>query len=184
VNQSAARQPFRLTLTPTSARLERLESETAPAVVYWEHSFEALPFSTGVVQFGHHSYNPMKDDSGVPATWHWDGIRIEPAIPFRIETVEPRYIRVTSRDGDAAGVVTFPPAAPDAYLRFSATMGVKVNGELVAAQVEPTNSALAQSYFVPIPEGSTSATIEFEPLGKYNCSHGCLAKDFAVWSLR
>jgi hypothetical protein len=44
----------------------------------------ALPFTSGVVQFGHHSYDPTKDGSGSPNTWHWDNFSLTPSTPFTI----------------------------------------------------------------------------------------------------
>jgi len=41
----------------------------------------------------------------------------------------------------------------------------------------------ASSYFVPIPAGSTSATIDFTADDWYTPGYGCFARDFHVWAL-
>ena len=117
-------------------------------------------FPSGIVQLGHHSYDPANDGEGTPATWHWDSLAItnssDAGTAFTIQHAAPR--QVTS-----AGVVTFPPAPPEAFLRFAALCRPVVNG--VARTYQPTAEAHrpehASSYFVPIPAGSTSATIGF-----------------------
>ena len=80
-NQSAARQKFVLTLTRTHLKLERMASATASYALYIDRDVPDVGFSQGVVQFGHHSYNPTKDGAGVPATWHWDNMTISPSVP-------------------------------------------------------------------------------------------------------
>ena len=174
-DESATRQTFKLTLTATSAKFERLASATAPALVFWNHSFAALPFSSGVVQFGHHSYSPDKDGAGVPATWHWDAVSISPAIPFHMSAVSPEYITNTT-----AQTVTFAPAPTGAYLRFAAWGNtVRVNGVQYQPVFGQTNDTLkAYSYSVPIPAGTTSATVQLS-----NSPSGVMGKGFSVWSM-
>lgn len=60
-NQAATRQPFRLTLTTTHVRFERLPTATGAAEVFIDQNIPALNFTSGVVQIGHHSYTPTKD---------------------------------------------------------------------------------------------------------------------------
>jgi hypothetical protein len=53
--------------------------------LWWVNNrIPALSWTRGVVQFGHHSYNPTKASNGRAATWHWDTVSIRPAKKFRI----------------------------------------------------------------------------------------------------
>lgn len=178
VNQAASRQPFKLTIANGRIRFERLASSTAPAVVYWDVA--ATPsFTVGVVQFAQHSYTPTKDGAGEPATWHWDNLDAQPSTPFTIIHASPR--------ATSGGVVTFDAPAPaGAYLRFSAICRPVVNGVTATRQ----DSALVgqsyhpehfSSYFVSVPEGSTSATVSFGADGWY--SGPCLMNGATLWSL-
>ena len=67
---------------------------------------QPLDWSTGVVQFGHHSYNPTKvcNHNGTcgPNTWHWDNVIIDPALPFTIIPANSRYTEQST-----GGTLTF-----------------------------------------------------------------------------
>ncbi len=120
-----------------------------------------LGWDQGVVQIGHHSYNPKKECASCePNTWHWDNILIQPAIPFTMLKADRRYV-----DADASiKHVNLTAATPeDAYLRFS---GIGFNLEVSfdngntwqAAQLqthkyEPLADEHFKSYWMPIPEG-------------------------------
>lgn len=178
VNQSASRQPFKLTIANGRIRFERLASATAPGLLFWD--IAATPsFTTGVVQFGHHSYTPTKDGAGVPATWHWDNLDAQPSTPFTIVHSLDRYTQ--------GGTIQFEhPAPAGAVLRFAAICSVKVNG----VPVSRVPSALLgygytsfhmSSYSVPVAEGATSAVISFGQDGGY--PGPCIAEGFTLWSL-
>jgi hypothetical protein len=140
----------------------------------WIDTAVAIPFSLGTVQFGHHSYTPTKDGAGVPATWHWDNISVDPSVPFTIIKANERFT--------TGGVITFPPAPAGASLRFSAVGAVTVNGVSATPRgTDATSFEAAASYFVPIAEGSTSATIGLSSRGWYNGPF--IAKDFHLWAL-
>jgi hypothetical protein len=178
VTDFARRDTMEVTVTPTRVRL------TMPqyGLVLVDQTIPALPFTSGVVQFGHHSYSPTKDGSGSPNTWHWDNFSIDPAIPFSITKAGgPNYIQ----SPNGSGTVTFPPAPAGAELRFSGLSGpggIKVNG----ATVQPRGPVRAQeqvaSYSIPIAEGATSATIQVAS-SVWCGGRSCQAKDFHVWSL-
>mgnify|MGYP000979022479 CR=1 FL=1 len=174
------RETFRLTLSKTHMKFEMVASATAKNVVWVDADIPALDFSQGVVQFGHHSYNPTKDNSGVAATWHWDNVTISPAVPFTIERADRRYV-------DAADqVVTFAEGAPSgSNLRFAA------NGEHIeistdngatwtAARIQPAQKTTdkMQNYFTPIPAGTTAVRLR----GKATYMGPFFAQDFAIWS--
>ena len=178
-NQAATRQTFKFTVANGRMKFERLASATAPALTFWDVAATAN-FTSGIVQFGHHSYTPTKDGAGVPATWHWDNIQVEPSTPFTMVKAEQRYTQ--------GGTVTFQSPAPaNSYLRFAAVCRVRIDGNLVTRQTtsyrwgQGYNPGHQSSYFVPIAEGKTSVGITFEPDDWY--SGPCIAKDFAIWSL-
>ncbi|MDZ7632619.1 MAG: hypothetical protein U5K74_15050 [Gemmatimonadaceae bacterium] len=129
----------------------------------------SLPFSQGVVQFSHKSYNPTKCEfncGGAPRaanTWHWDEIFIAPSVGFTIIRGDKRHL-----DG-AGGTVTFRSAAPaNGKLRFSAigmAPDVSFDGgrtwqQPVALPVGKTNDPDMQ-YFTPIPAGTVQ--VSFRP---------------------
>jgi hypothetical protein len=173
-NQAATRQPFNLTLTATHVRFERLASATGPAVVFVDRDIPALSWTQGVVQFGHHSYDPFKDGAGVAATWHWDEFDVQPSTAFTIEHAAPRALFDT-------GTVTFPAAPSGAYLRFSALCRPVVNGVAASKMTDSGHPEHASSYMVPIPAGSTSASIGFAADSWF--FQDCQAKDFSTWAL-
>lgn len=183
-NQAATRQTFKLTIANGRMKFERLASATAPALLFWDVAAVA-PFTSGVVQFAHHSYVPTKDGAGVPATWHWDNLTIAPARPFTMIKADRRYV---DRKG---GTVTFASPAPEnAYLRFSAICRVSVNG--VRVDWQPAYSRWdgtlhhspdhVADYFVPIAAGTQTVDLSFAADGFWTTGLGCIAKDFSIWS--
>lgn len=178
-NQAATRQTMKLTIANGRMKFERLASATAPALVFWDVA-ATVPFTSGIVQFGHHSYTPEKDGAGVPGTWHWDNITLSNSTPFTMIKADRRYTQ--------GGTVNFASPAPaNAYLRFAGICRVSVNGQAVAQQPTVNRWGLSQnqghmaSYFVPIAEGTQSVNVSFSADGWY--SSPCIAKDFSIWSL-
>ena len=174
VDQAMNRQHFKLTLSPTHVRFERLTSPTAPALVFIDQNIPALSWTQGVIQFGHHSYTPSKDNSGSPNTWHWDEVAITPAVPFYIDRTNQPWTK-------GGNVSASHPAPANSYLRFEAICRPVVNG-VAATKMLDTHKEHFGSYMVPIPEGSTSWNIGFTDDGWYSTSEGCLAQGFSVWS--
>jgi hypothetical protein len=172
-NQSATRQAFKLSLTPTTMKFERLPSVTAPAMVYWEVPID-VNFTKGVVQFEHHSYNPTKDGAGTHATWHWDNLRVSPEVPF---TINKGSIRQLTTSGN----VTFTEPAPaNSYLRFTGICRIAVNGTNVAKKAFAGHYEHAAPYLVPVAPGTTSVNIGFSADDWY--SGPCFARDFSIVS--
>lgn len=140
-----------------------------------------LGFSTGVVQFGHHSYNPTKNGGDNKAnSWSWDTFRIAPTKPLTITTASPRLMM------DNGGSITFPPAPANARLRFSGVCAIEMNTgsgwQKLATQ--PQEQKLVEhfsSYFVPIPQGTTTASFRFTGEGWYT-GFPCAVKDAHVWT--
>jgi hypothetical protein len=50
-----------------------------------------ISWTDAMVMLGHYSYNPRKNNGGIENTWHWDNLRIEPAVPFDINQSTRRY---------------------------------------------------------------------------------------------
>lgn len=170
------RETFRLSLTPGSLKFELLaggpNSGGVTPVAFIDNVIPNLGFTRGVVQFGHHSYNPTKDDSGVPATWHWDNVSIAPAVPFTIIRATQRYT--------TGGTVTFnAPAPANAYLRFAANgSNVTVNGQPARIQPAEQNVDRFKSYWMPIPEGTMSVTFA----GNATPNGPFFVQDVSIWS--
>ena len=140
----------------------------------------AVDYTSGVVQFGHHSYTPEKDSGGTPGTWHWDNVSISPSIPFTIIRADRRAVF------ESGETVRFSQPAPaGAHLRFSAVGVVEVSldgGPFVAAeQPKPDGAANhASSYWHPVPEGTQTVQFRFSDRDWY--SGPFHAKDFAIWA--
>jgi hypothetical protein len=179
-NEAAARQTFKLTVGNGRMKLERLQSATATALVFWDEAV-SVPFTSGVVTFGHHSYTPTKDGAGVPGTRHWDNIALNPAVPFTMIKADRRYTQ--------GGVVNFSSPAPaHSFLRFSGLCQISVDG--VAVERVPDydrwnmgyHPEHTSSYWVPIQQGKQSVNVSFSADGWYDQGFGCIAKDFSIWS--
>lgn len=177
VNQAAVRQHFVLTLSATHVKFERLVNTGVPSRIFIDQDIPALGWTQGVVNFGHHSYNPTKDGSGQPATWHWDEFAIDPAVPFYIGKTSPRWV------GSASTITATALVPTGAYLRFSAICRPTINGVVQTKQSSSGHPEHYASYLVPIVAGSTSWAIDFLPDDWYNSSFGCSAKDFSVFAL-
>jgi hypothetical protein len=174
-NQAAVRQPFKLTLTPTHIRFERLVASpaTGPAIVYIDRDIPALSWTQGVVQLGHHSYNPTKD-GGSPNTWHWDQLAITPAVPFTI-------IHFPTRATSGGTVTASAPAPANAYLRFAAVCKPTVNGTTPAKMTDSGHPEHFSSYLMPIAQGTQSFAVSFSADGVMN--QGCSMQDYSIFSL-
>ncbi|WP_255603941.1 hypothetical protein [Oscillochloris sp. ZM17-4] len=131
---------------------------------WYDTAIPDLGWDQGVVQFGHHSYNPMKDCAGPcsPNTWHWDNISISPAVPF---TIIKGNQYVVNKDSEGTPVRLSSPAPSRASLRFTGMYdGIEVsfdNGttwrpaSLQQIDTSQANMYHFQSYWMPIPAGTT-----------------------------
>lgn len=141
-----------------------------PSLNAWwvDNTFADLGWSSGVLQIGHHSYNPQKDCQPLPLvgpcvanTWHWDNVSIDPAVPFTM-------LQADKRRADQAGPqLNFSGRAPsNAFLRFTGIgtgLGVSFDGG--STWQTPRLQAFEQllgdehfrSYWTPIPAGAQSA---------------------------
>jgi hypothetical protein len=124
-----------------------------------------LGFTQGVVQLGHHSYNPTKAENGHPGTWHWSEFSISSSVPFTMLRGDIQSINSNTHRG-----VCFPaPATSESHLRFAGVGTIEVSFDggrnfvapQPAAQIGPHNEGAAQvglfaSYWTPIPQGTRS----------------------------
>jgi hypothetical protein len=190
-------------LTPDAKRRDKFELRLSRTHIrfgmpaynfYWiDSAFPNLGWSRGVVQFGHHSYNPAKDagcqinqnaaTGCAPTTWHWDNISIRPAVPFTILRADHRMI-----DAANGSQVSFPTAAPaDAHLRFAGIgdkLQVSFDGgatwQVAAPQAqEKSAEEHFSSYWTPVPQGTTS--VQFR--GSDWWGGTWMARDISIWAL-
>lgn len=136
-------------------------------LVWVDSAIPTVPFSEGVVTFGHHNYGADKD-GGRPNTWHWDNVTISPSVPFTIVRTDRR---VTGYGGpDSARTFVFEAPAPArSYLRFNAIgEGVQVSFDGGPyARATRTGPLIKvehpSSYLIEVPEGATRATFRITP---------------------
>jgi hypothetical protein len=153
----------------------------------WVDAAINLPFTRGVVQFAHQSYNPDKQCPLAPAcagTYHWSNISISPAAPFTmLRPTQPHSLH----EGASNAPLTLPQPAPgNSFLRFAAmAQGVQVSfdgGRIYrAAQVQPASRNAPPgflSYWTPIPTGTTSVTVK----GIDYSNLPWWVEDVSVWS--
>jgi hypothetical protein len=180
-------------LTPSAMQRETFELRLShshikfgmPDYDFWwvDADIPGLDWTQGVVQFGHHSYNPTKDCNNPcgPNTWHWDNLAISQAVPFTIIHTDRRFVEPGS-----ARVNLSAPAPANAYLRFAAigkNIEVSFDGGVTwqKAQIRPQlkyEEDKFWSYLTPIFAGATTVHFRGEPWwgGTW------MAKDITVWS--
>ncbi len=183
-------------LTPDAKRRDTFEVRVSrdhlrmgmPGYNYlWVDS--ALPdlgWSQGVVQLGHHSYNPTKDCESPcgPNTWHWDNIQISPAQPFTLIKADRRYV-----DSELLKPVALSQPVPEgAFLRFAGIgedLEVSFDGgqswQPAQRQAQDATFLKAehfQSYWTPIPPGVSQVQFRGESWygGDWNI------RDISVWA--
>jgi hypothetical protein len=164
--------------------------------VWWIDSpLPDLGYTTGLVQWGHHSYSPDKECQPTPGvlsctgdTWHWSNFSISPAIPFTM-------LRGTLQQHvshDTAKTVEFGALAPaGSYLRFAAMGQISVSfdhgatwnpAHPQASEKNPDGvyrNAVFDSYFVPVPRGTKDVVFS----GQDTYFSWWWVKDAAIWSL-
>ncbi len=178
-DSAVQRDTFQLTIDGSGFSMCKITGEPAP-VCWADHYAHGLTVTKMTVTIGHHSYNPTKDGAGVPNTWHWDNVVLSPSVPFTLIHAAPNLSAPLVRL-EGSGVVNFAAPAPtSAYLRFGAVGVVTLNGQVVQPVKPTTSEELANNYFVPIPVGSTSATISLAPATWYQGPF--MAEGFSVWS--
>jgi hypothetical protein len=164
--------------------------------LWWVDANVSMPFTQGIVQVGHHSYNPTKDNgcgpppgqtSCEPDTWHWSDFAISRATAFGILNGD----LMTARQG--ADTVHFPAPAPaGSFLRFNGlglkSLRVSYNGAppvvpQLQTQAGRTGSGVSDpsddaNFWTPVPEGTTSVRFS----GQDWWGGPWLAQGIAIWS--
>jgi hypothetical protein len=155
IPDAARRDTFELRISKTHIRFGM------PKYNRWwiNTNIPALNWTQGVVQLGHHSYTPRKDDPVAREnSWHWDNVTISPARAFTMIKTNRRNVNAT-RPG---AVALTQPAPSGAFLRFAGIgeqMQVRFdNGPWTSARLQPTDSCCKtehfKSYWMPIPAGT------------------------------
>jgi hypothetical protein len=180
-------------LTPSVNKRETFELRISknhimfgmPDYDFWwvDTDIAPLDWSQGVVQFGHHSYNPTKDCSScAPNTWHWDNIYIKPSIPFTIIRTVERYANAKTNP-----VISLSAPAPSGgNLRFAGMgKGIEVSfdggntWELAQVQKQKNYSeGVFWSYWTPVPAGTTKISFR----GQATWAGDWHVRDISVWS--
>ena len=183
VPSASRRDTFELQITRTHLRFGM------PAYNQWwiDKPIADLGWDKGVVQFGHHSYNPQKDceptSPCLPNTWHWDNVVVYPAAPFTILRANRRYV-----GPGTPSTVTFPAPAPTgSRLQFAGignALEISTNGgaswQPAVRQTEELNvEEHFKTYWTTIPTGTTSVQIR----GQNWWGGTWRARDISIWSL-
>ncbi|OAI42475.1 hypothetical protein AYO38_03075 [bacterium SCGC AG-212-C10] len=182
---------YHTVLTPDAARRDTFELRISKTHIkfgmpkynlWWiDANVADLGWSTGAVQFGHHSYNPFKDGNGGPNTWHWDNVSIAPAIPFTMVKAKERFVDTDDQVADFTA-----PAPDNGHLRFSAIGQIKVSFDGGKSWLDAQKQAQERdakdhfaTYWMAVPKGTTSVTFRGGP---DDYQRDWMAKDFAFWA--
>jgi hypothetical protein len=163
---ATVRSAFEVRITKTSVRFGM------PTLNRWITVRADVPFTKGVVQWAQHSYNPTKDNSGVPATWHWDNFFITPAPRLAMTRVSP--VRSIANNGQVRRLNFAAPAVPGARLLFGGVCRIQINfgrgwqwAPKQPASRGNTTVESSASYLIPVPAGARSARVRFFGDGWY-----------------
>lgn len=198
---AARRDVFQIDISRTHLRFCIVGNSTGQTYAYkgqngfcWIDTDLPTPLSTGawndqaVFMMTHASYNVEKscsseedefsivhnatgDANCPPNTWHWDNVRIAPAVPFSI--LSPLQRLASFKDPSGTNIVTFSSPAPaNAFLSYVAEgdcdqQRFSVNGGAtwIAARPQTGESVCARpasgggEYWTPIPAGTS--TVKF-----------------------
>jgi hypothetical protein len=183
-------------LTPDAKRRDTFELRISrthikfgmPAYNFWwiDTPVSDLGWERGIVQLGHHSYNPEKDcdQPCAPNTWHWDNVVIAPAVPFTIIRGDQTIIRPEN----ASVPVQFArPAPANAHLRFDGVLDqLEVSSDGGASWQPATTQTQElhvdghfQSYWMPIPAGTQAVQFR-NTTGAY--PDRWMVRDVSIWA--
>ena len=184
-------------LIPTYSELDTYELRISddhikfglPDYGFWwvDEPLEDLGWSTGIVQFGHHSYVPQKScESGNTCTgnsWYWDNFYLHPTQPFSIIQADRRFL-----DFENQSAVYFEEPAPaNSHVRFA---GIGNNLEVSfdqgitwlpaeASNQTGTGDEKFKSYWMSVPPG----TISFMARGEKWWGGPWHIRDISIWSM-
>jgi hypothetical protein len=178
---------------PDAARRDRFELRISsdrirfgmPTYDIWwiDQEIDDLGWTSGVVQLGHHSYNPTKDCDDCSAnTWHWDNVTISPARPFAMLEGDVEWT-------EDLGQVELGGIVPEgSFLRFAGIgdlIEVSFDGGTTWAEAtrqehseDEIKEEQFQSYWMPAPAGATSVLLRGE--NWWGGSWG--VRNVAVWT--
>jgi hypothetical protein len=161
---ATVRTPLQFTFDKTSYtfRVGPTSAISPGKVIFSGKWSKPLAFTSGVVQFVHHSYNPGKCDvvaiSCKADTWHWSDFNISNAVQYTM--LKPTDHQVVTGSG---GVVSFGSPAPSgSYLKFAGIGSVQVSydgGKTYAAAVKAPLDGYGgadehfNSFLSPVPPG-------------------------------
>jgi hypothetical protein len=188
VPSASRRDTYELRISQTHVKFSLLNGTTHQPLMTWvdkDLSASPLSFSNGVVQIGHHSYNPQKECTPDPVahicepdTWHWDNLSISATAPLTI--VPAQQIRADA----AHPTLTFPTGAPSgAYLQLDALatdMDYSLDGGTTWAAIAKQSSNThkfggMRTYRQSIPTGTTSITLRgTEESGAWTVDHAAI----------
>jgi hypothetical protein len=169
------RTPVRIVVSSTSITLSYPTAPGASLTV----NFADLGWNQGVIQLGHHSYDPSKDGAGSPNTWHWDNVSVNPAKLFYQRQATPERTGAPIYDSNVRTVSFGNPAPANSSLMFAGSCGVQVRDSPTAAWrnttiIGPnTHPEHVQSYKVTVPQGSTSVEFRFVDNQWFGTGFGC-----------
>lgn len=177
---SIQRDTFEIRISDGRVRMGMPECD-----LWWIDEAIDLDWNEGVVQWGHHSYNPTKacdhDGSCGEGTWHWDNMEISPATPFTMIKSDRRNI------SESGGRFNFVEAAPEnAKLRFSG-YGTNIEasadgGPWVSADLQWHNDIhganVFRAYFTDIAPGTASIRVR----GDSGNSGPLHVRDVSIWA--
>ena len=186
-HSATTRTGFELDLSPTHIRFG------IPSLnLWWIDTNAHVPFTRGIVQIGHHSYNPTKDCGsdigsapGCPAgTWHWSNFGISNAVPFTmLKPNVPDFVGATA-------VHFATPAPASSFLRFQA-LGLGLQVSIEGRGYTPATQAkeLGQSgvihdehfkdYWMAVPAGTTTVAFRGSP---WPSGDAFRVQDVSIWS--
>jgi hypothetical protein len=187
---------YQTVLTPSPTRRDTFELDISQNHLkfgmpqynlWWIDADIANPgWSQGVVQIGHHSYNPEKacnyNGTCGANTWHWDNVSIFPAKAFTIIRANQKNLN----DGTSPIVNLASPTPANAFLRFAGigtALEVSYDGGSTwkPAQVQSQMTQIVehfQSYWMPIPAGISQMSIR----GQDWWGGPWQVRDISVWS--
>jgi hypothetical protein len=190
---ATVRSSFELDISTSHVRFGMPAYNASGSNQWFVDTNVSLPFTQGVVQIGHHSYNPGKDcnpDGGVPLpnrcptdTYHWSSFQISNSVPFTMLRGDKHLLT------GAGATVNFPVAAPaNSFLRFQDVGATSVSFDggatflpAVQASTQPREShpEHGHSYWMPVPAGTKTVVFRGD---RDTYGQAWQAEDVAIWS--
>lgn len=181
---ASRRDTFELRVSKTHVKFALLSAATGLPLITWVDKDLATPldWDRGIVQIGHHSYNPEKACTAPatcgPNTWHWDNLSISQTAPLTMIRSNERWANPTSP------TYTFAqPAPPNAMLQVHAlatNLDYSLDNGATWATMGKQSSIThhyggRRTYWQSVPEGTTSVMLRgVEESGPWDANHAVL----------